>query len=262
MIYISCSLFPTVLTLFHINVSSICSYIHTFIHTFIHLILITVNEFIKSMDDICIPVIKPSITSGNFKLSLPLIIRQLKRVSKLLRNFGMFREIISPVVYERVIWNFMCGRVLPSIVCNLNICHISNEGQTMAISICETFIQVLPSVPLYGNQLSKSRHELLLSLQSIITSIKDTHKHYHHHGSLLSSSPSAAATTAAAVATATFEKALKTAIDDLKRELAKAASSNKEKKDKKDGKKPATKSDGSVKKKRSSSKRAYRSSSR
>ena len=145
-----------------------------------------VNEFIKCLDDICIPIIKPSQTSGKYKLSLPLATRQLKRVSKLLRNFAMFREAISPVVYERVVWNFMCGRVLPSIVCNLNVVNHHNEGVNMAISICEVFVHVLPTTPLYGNQLSKSRYELITVLGSIIQNIKDLSNNGDGHSAVVS----------------------------------------------------------------------------
>ena len=85
----------------------------------------------------------------------------------------MFRDLVSPIVYERVIWNFMCGRVFPSVLHNLNVHSLSNEGKKMAIFICEDFINVLPSTPLYGNQQSRSRYEILSSLKSTITNLKE-----------------------------------------------------------------------------------------
>lgn len=47
---------------------------------------------------------------------MPLIRRQLRRYSKLLRNISLFSNILSPSVFHRMGWTFFGTRVAPSLL--------------------------------------------------------------------------------------------------------------------------------------------------
>ena len=154
----------------YITFSRLCFF--GFIFFLLPSLLTIVNEFVKSFDDLCVPFIKPSPSTGKYKNSLPLLKRQLRRVSKILRNFHIFHDVISPAVYERVIWNFVCNKVIPALIANLNVVDDEGyEGKTCAIAICTDFIKVSPLAPLYGNQISVSRSQFLSALSNAVTNI-------------------------------------------------------------------------------------------
>jgi hypothetical protein len=81
-----------------------------------------------------------------------------------MRNFNMFIDVIAPAVYERVSWSFFGDRVAPALLAITN----SLEGLQLVSSVCEEFFRISPQAPIYGNQLSMSRHETLSALEQTV----------------------------------------------------------------------------------------------
>lgn len=86
-----------------------------------------------AQESICIPFL----TFPN-KLGMPLIRRQLRRYSKLLRNISLFSNILSPSVFHRMGWTFFGTRVAPAL---LNL-MVTQEGVSLAAEISSIYLNV------------------------------------------------------------------------------------------------------------------------